>query len=219
MKHPAPYSDVFIPVFAELLIQHNCQNVLDPLAGTGKLARVKDFGYTGTVTCNELEEEWIDPQYKVDLWTIGDCRNMNLFKNGQFDAIITSPVYGNRLSDHHNALDGSKRISYTHNLGRELTQGNSGTLQWGQGYRYFHLQAYQECARVLKPGGLMVVNISNHIRAGKEIDAVGWTLTALQGFSLTLQEKRDFKTPRIRRGANANLRVPAESLLIMQKTT
>ena len=38
IKHPATYTDVFIPQFAELL--KNCKNVLDPFGGIGKLALI-----------------------------------------------------------------------------------------------------------------------------------------------------------------------------------
>lgn len=62
------------------------------------------------------------------------------YKDTFFDAICVSPVYGNRVSDSHNAKDGSKRVTYTHMLGRKLTDGNTGCLQWGEKYK----QAHQE---------------------------------------------------------------------------
>ena len=45
MQHPAKYSDVFIPIFADLL--KDCEIVLDPMAGTGKLALIKALGFNG----------------------------------------------------------------------------------------------------------------------------------------------------------------------------
>ena len=50
VKHPATYTESFIPKFAELLF--GCANVLDPFGGVGKLALIKEHGFTGKVVCN-----------------------------------------------------------------------------------------------------------------------------------------------------------------------
>ena len=57
VKHPATYTNSFIPVFAELL--NGCDTVLDIFAGVGKLAMIKEHGFIGKVVCNELEREVI----------------------------------------------------------------------------------------------------------------------------------------------------------------
>lgn len=36
------------------------------------------------------------------------------FRDRAFDGIVTSPCYGNRMADHHDARDDSKRNTYTH---------------------------------------------------------------------------------------------------------
>jgi hypothetical protein len=51
-------------------------------------------------------------------------------------------------------------------LGRPLTPGNSGALQWGEEYRALHVAVWTECRRVLKPGGIFVLNVKDHIRGG-----------------------------------------------------
>lgn len=56
VKHPAKYTDTLIPIFADLL--RDCPNVLDPMAGTGKIGQIKEHGYKGYIVCNELEPEW-----------------------------------------------------------------------------------------------------------------------------------------------------------------
>jgi hypothetical protein len=128
-KHPAVFTDSFIPIFAELLIGR--ENVLDIFAGVGKLALIKNYGFTGKVVCNELEKEWTESKYNVDEWYIGDSENMVWAKNNSFDAICTSPTYGNRMADHYNAKDKSKRITYKDYLGRDLNDENTGKMQWG----------------------------------------------------------------------------------------
>ena len=75
VKHPAKYTDSFIPKFSELL--KYCSNVLDPFGGVGKLALIKDYGFSGKVVCNEIEHEWVNTsEYDVDEWCIGDAANL-----------------------------------------------------------------------------------------------------------------------------------------------
>ncbi len=128
MKHPATYNNKFMPIFANLLKGYH--NILDPFAGTGKIGLIKEHGYIGKITCNEIEEEWINNcMYPIDNWYVSDASNMNWANDNKFDAICTSPTYGNRMADHHNAKDNSKRITYKHYLGRDLNVENTGKLQ------------------------------------------------------------------------------------------
>ena len=39
-KHPAKYSDIFIPVFAKILSKYDCHKILDPFAGIGKITEM-----------------------------------------------------------------------------------------------------------------------------------------------------------------------------------
>ena len=110
MKHPAKYTDCFLPIFFDLLKNTDC--VLDPMAGTGKLALIKDYGYKGAIICNDLEPDWQKGEiYNVDEWHFTDASNMNWAKNEQFDAICTSPTYGNRMADNFVASDKSHRVT------------------------------------------------------------------------------------------------------------
>lgn len=216
IKHPAVYTNSFIPVFAELL--EGKDNVLDVFGGTGKLALIKDFGFSGRVICNEIEKEWANSSvHQVDEWRIGDAAKMDWAKSETIDAICTSPTYGNRMADHFESKDGSSRITYRHTLGRCLSEHNTGRMQWGEKYRQKHLEVYKECFRVLKPSGSMIVNISNHIRNGEEIDVVAWHKEALRLSGFELIEERKIKTPRMGFGRNGNLRVECEVILVYIK--
>ena len=84
------------------------------------------------------------------------------FPDGAFDAIVTSPTYGNRYADHFTPKEGTEWTwrSYTLDLGRKLHPNNSGQLQWGPEYRTFHTRAWAQAVRVLCPGGRFVLNIS-----------------------------------------------------------
>ncbi len=215
IKHPATYTNSFIPKFAELLI--GCENVLDIFGGVGKLALIKEHGFTGKVVCNELEREWAETSpHNVDEWHIGDAANMEWAKSNSFDAICTSPTYGNRMADHHNAKDGSKRVTYKHFLGRDLNEANTGRMQWGEKYRQKHLEIYKECGRVLKNGGLMIVNVSDHIRKGQVVNVVEWHKQALTNFGMKLIDEIKIETPRMGFGQNAKSRVQHECILVFK---
>lgn len=216
IRHPAKFTDAFIPIFAKLL--QKTKNVLDPFAGTGKLALIKGYGYLGKVICNELECDWttLDP-YQVDEWHYGDAAAMLWCPSGSVDAICTSPCYGNRMADHHNARDGSRRITYTHCLGRQLHPENTGKMQWGEQYRQKHIAVYRECHRILCEKGLFIVNLSNHIRKGQEVDVVGWNKSVIPDLGFRLEDEIKVETPRMKRGENYNLRVQYESILVFRK--
>ncbi len=214
VKHPAKYTDSFIPKFAELL--SNCENVLDPFGGVGKLALIKQHGFKGRVVCNELEKEWTELcEYDVDEWSIGDAASLR-FANCEFDAICTSPTYGNRMADHFNAKDKSKRITYRHCLGRPLNEQNTGRMQWGDKYRQKHIEIYAECLRVLKHNGLMIVNVSDHIRKGEVVNVVDWHKQTLLNFGMELIEEIKIETPRMGFGQNAKSRVQHECILVFR---
>jgi SAM-dependent methyltransferase len=185
-KLPAVYLDSLFPLFYKLL--NHCDTVLDCMAGTGKIALVKEYGYEGKVFANDIEQEWADSNYPVDYWSQGDAAHMNLFKGGAFDAIITEPTRGNRLADRF-IKNSRNRTTYTQSMGRPLTPGNTGDMMWGSNYRMKHAEIYLECKRVLKPGGLMVVNIANYPRRGVVVDVVNWTKNCLVAQGLKLEEE------------------------------
>lgn len=171
IKHPAKYSDVLLPVFDRYLPDDNHQ-ILDPFAGTGKLKQIRP-----NCTLLEIEPEWADYCGAI----IGDATAMP-FEDAYFDAICTSPTYGNRMADSFQDKQVKKqykRNTYTHVLGRKLSDNNSGAMQWGDKYRQLHSKAWQECFRVLRKDGIFLLNISDHIRAGKIIPVTDWHIATL----------------------------------------
>jgi len=89
-------------------------------------------------------------------------------------------------------------------------------MRWGSEYRELHLRAWREVMRVLKPSGLFVVNVSNHIRKGTIQRVVEWHLEALLQLGLLLQAVEPVATPRMRLGANASVRVGCEHLIVVR---
>lgn len=215
VNHPAKYSQEFIPIFFKELKEYN--NVLDPFAGTGRIGLIKNYGFTGKIYANELEPEWLkENKYNCDVLTYCDAEFLP-YESSFFDAICTSPTYGNRMADCHNAKDNSKRNTYTHCLGHKLNDENTGKLQWGNKYREKHQKIYKELYRVLKDNGIFVINISNHIRKGVEIDVCGWTTECLQAIGFVNIKEYNIKTKRNKFGRNGNVRVENEKIIIFKK--
>jgi DNA modification methylase len=217
VNHPAKFSDQFIPIFAELLKHRD--SVLDPFAGTGKLALIKSYGFKGKIVCNEIEPEYSNSLiYPVDEWYVGDSADMKWAEDSSFDAICTSPTYGNRMADHFDAKDKSKRITYRHVLGRSLNPDNTGRMQWGDTYRNKHVEVYTECKRVLKPKGIMIINMSDHIRKGVVVPVTEWHKNTIVDLEFSLVKELKIETQRMGFGRNNNLRVNYESILVFEKS-
>lgn len=220
IKHPAKFNNKFIKIFADKL--KGCEKILDPFAGTGKIGEIKNFDFDGEIYCNEIEPEWCDHSNdKIDVWTSVDSEFLTMYDNDFFDAICTSPTYGNRMADSFKIPDknsGRKYITYTHYLGRKLTDGNTGSLQWGEEYKNKHTKIYKELFRVLKDNGLFIINIANHIRKGREIDVSSWTKQILIETGFTLEEEIKIETQKMKYGANKNLRIPYEYIFFFKKT-
>ena len=109
----------------------------------------------------------------------------------------------------------SKRNTYKHTLGRDPSPDSSTTMQWGPAYRDLHERVWRECARVLAPGALVLLNVSNHIRAGKEKHVAEWHLNAWLMLGARVHHARRIPTPRLGFGQNGDARVDGELLLVL----
>lgn len=214
VKHPATWNDKVLDVIADEIGRIPGPLVLDPFAGVGKLHRVLP-----QAVCVELEPIWAEISRPA---LVGNVLWLP-FGAGAFDAIVTSPVYGNRMSDSHDAKDGSERRSYTHDA-RAMTgdptytlhPDNAGLLQWGPTYRHFHRVAWTEVLRTLRPGGTFFLNCKNHIR-DRAIQPVNeWHLDVLMGLGLSLVWVKHVQTSGHRKGENRE-RVDHEIVALFEK--
>ena len=224
--------------------------VLDPFAGVGRVHELRRFGWQ--TVGGELEPAWAAAHPDT---IVADALAFPA-DDGAFDAVVTSPTWGSRMADHHDAKErctpcggtgtvtvqcvdlldrvdlgdaeavcekcgGSGvrdhvRNTYRHALGSPLTDGSSAAMNWGNDYRRFHRDWVVEARRLVKPGGLVIVNMSNHIRKGVEIDVIGWWLVALHAEGLLIRAVDSVPAGKLRHGANHELRVDGEVNIVYQ---
>lgn len=223
-RHPARFTDVILERAAALLAHygpHGERRLYDPFAGTGKGV---DFmaleGYRAIGT--ELEPEWAAQSPRVwacNAFAFMEAKQLDVAEGTEapFDVVFTSPAYGNRMADHHEAKDSSRRNTYRHALGRPLSEGSAAGLQWGDAYREFHKRAWRDVLGVLRPGGYFLLNVKDHIRAGRQVHVADWHRMTVRDLGLDLVESCFVETPGNRQGQNGSARVPGEWLLLFRK--
>ena len=210
-KHPAKYTDVLLGTFVDMLSE--CTTVLDPFGGTGKVYLINQWLPSLTITAVEIESEWA--LYSTGKRMVNGDATMLPIKSRIFDAVCTSPTYGNSMASTPRT---KPRISYVDQLGRRLATNNTGGYMWGDMYRELHSKTWAEVSRVLKPDGFIVLNIKNHIKDGKLVDVTGWHVGELQRIGFIEARRVNIPTPGMRRGRNHHLRVGYESVIKFERT-
>lgn len=212
-RHPAKFTDTILDEVEDLWARFDCRGpILDPFAGTGKIhglgerLGVETFGV-------EIEPEWARAHRRT---IVGDALALP-FPDGLFGAVVTSPTYGNRMADHHEARDSSRRNTYRHALGRPLTDGSSAGLQWGDEYRRFHERAWAEVARVLDVGGSFFLNVKDHVRRGEIVEVSEWHRETVEALGFVLVTRSLVAVSGNRQGENGHVRVPYENVFVFEK--
>lgn len=213
VRHPAKFSPDLLRVMSRYLKAGWL--VYDPFGGVGGLHRIASATGAKTV-CGEIEPRVIANARGTR--SIAANAMYLPFGDETFDAISTSPTYGNRMSDvYPNWKPDRDDRTYSHSFGFTLHPENSGTMNWGTKYRALHESAWGEAFRILNPGGLFLLNISDHIRAGRRIYVSAWHLNTLRVLGLRLLKTHAIKTPRITYGSNWDLRCSVEYIFVLQK--
>ncbi len=208
-EHPAKYTDALLSAFVKML--EGKQRVLDPFGGTGKIFLLNHWYPEIEIQAVEIEPEWaaINPRT-----ILGNALHLQ-WDDEYFDAICTSPAYGNKFADKY--CEGRTHIGYPYSLKRNLHPDNAGAMQWGDKYRQFHVVAWLEAKRVLCVGGVFVLNIKNHIRAGEEQLVTEWHIDTLQSLGFELVEHVKINTPSMRYGTNREKRIEYENVIEFER--
>ena len=210
--HPAKFSPAILKRLSEILIDDAL--VLDPFAGTGLIHSIPNIISWGV----EIEPEWAGMHPRT---VVGDATALP-FGNRSFFYIVTSCVYGNRMSDHHDAKDGSVRNTYKHSLGRDLHPNNAGRMHYAKGkrglaYRTLHRKAWREAWRVLRPGGCLVLNVKNFYKGDELVNVAGWHRWTLRKIGFELIERHVVSVKGNKHGENRDRRVPFEYVYVFRK--
>ena len=226
-KHPAPFPRPILDVSSRRLEEFapHGGRLLDPFVGTGGIAAIgRPWEFYGV----EIEPEWAFQAQNAGLnILVGDSRNLP-WETGFFDAVATSPCYGNRLADQYapNMADPKHRMrrSYRIFLGRPLSEGSAARLNWtrhGNDYRTLHADVWKECTRVLRPGGVFLLNCKNHLADGVLQRVTEWHLGVIfdLGFSLLTADavllRGDQNTASMR--SRGQLLVDFETVIVLRK--
>jgi hypothetical protein len=215
VQHCAKYSDALLPVARHML---GCIAGLpagafgvDQFAGTAKGVEYINRETAWVMQGIELEPEWARPELHVRQGTALSLP----FSDQTVDFFFTSPTYGNRMADVD--MRDSVAGTYAKSLGRRSSEGSSNHLQWGDKYRQFHIDAWNEADRVLRPHGWFLLNIKDHYR-NKQLQYVPeWHRGVFLGMGYTPVDQAFVDTPGNRHGANSELRVDGEWLYLFQK--
>jgi len=221
-RHPAKFSTDVLRTINSIVTAHRDERtarILDPFAGTGRVHELALAGEVATLGI-EIEREWAS-MHPSTVW--GDARHAwSLIRAGagwtEVDFICTSPTYGNRMADSHNARDASRRNTYTHAIGRKLAEANTGAMQWGPDYRRLHEEVYAAAVPLLASNGLFVLNVSDHIRNREVMPVTAWHVEALEWLGLAEVKRHEVETPRLRFGENHEARIEHESVIVLART-
>lgn len=211
VSHPAKFSDPIMEAITRTLkavlppgTLAGEPLVLDPFAGTGRIHRLQAEGYL-TVGV-ELEPEWAEMHPAT---ICGDStRLFQLVREhvtGVVDAVVTSPCYGNRMADTYAGdAKGSRRFTYRTHLGRDLSPGSAAGLQWGDAYRELHRRVWAQCAMLVRPGGWMLLSMSDHVRNDWTQPVTLWHATTLTELGFRLKRWEPIETQRVGMGSTGS---------------
>jgi len=224
--HPAKYSQPILRTIETILLAESLKSdheitVFDCFGGTGLIHSLAMPGFIRTEAI-EIEPEWAASH---PLTKVGNALHVDV-PDDHYDVICTSPTYGNRMADHHEARDDSKRMTYRHQLGRMPNPDSSATLPWGQKYWDFHRKVWIEQSRILRPGGLFILNTKDFYRTrtlkGARVQELVEVTRWHVEFLLTLGYKVISTTPvpvnGMRMGTNHKKRVPHEMVVGLRKS-
>jgi hypothetical protein len=231
-SHPAPFSEPIMDLLKSLIADWEGP-ILDPYAGIG---RVHELGRDDTWGI-EIEPEWamahdrtlVGDSSKI-VATSGDlfCANWNEDPAPYLprpNGIVTSPDYGNRMADQYLGTPEERRLreeegvmprrrSYAISLGRKVSEGSAAKYGFGPEYQELHRRIFTAVTDVCNPGARLALNVSDHFAAYTRIYVTSWWVEMIAALGWNIERMIPVGTRRFRDGANSDLRVDAESIIL-----
>jgi tRNA G10 N-methylase Trm11 len=212
VKHPAVMGGHILEACKKFLPPQGAR-ILDPFAGIGTTAKLlPEYQVVGV----EIEKEWAEQE---DSTICGDSFAV-VPTLGLFDAILTSPAYGNRMADDFNASNSSSRITYRHRLGRPLSERTTANCHFGRKkleYETLHEGIWKVCVEALKPGGVFILNCKDFIANGETKEVTKWHISVLEGLGLLTESEEKVPSKGMRFGANREKRIDYEWVVALRK--
>lgn len=209
MKHPARFNQEILDALAIEVDKRSINSILDPFGGTGGIFRIPTKRKIH-IEALEIEPEWAAVDSRI---TLGDATSIP-WPDEYFDAIVTSPTYGNRMADKTKG-----RRNYVAFLGRMLSANNTGQLNWSgkqkERYQKLHILAWKECYRVSRR--YLLLNFKDHWRRKKLEKVSDWHKQTLEEIGFVLEEIVKVESGGYTRGRNRELRESHEMIMIFRK--
>lgn len=212
VRHPAVMGPHILEVCKRFLPTERCR-ILDPFAGVGTTARLLP-GHD--VVGIEIERDWALQSNS----TIHGNSLEIIPTLGKFDVILTSPCYGNRMADDFVSKDSSRRVTYRHYLGKELSEGTASNLYFGKKnkkYENFHESIWRLCVDSLRDNGLFILNCKDFICNGEVREVTEWHVDLLKSLGMVEIVRESVYSKGMRLGANGKARVDYENVICLRK--
>jgi len=243
--HPAKFSNTILRKIDDILEAYEITDILDPFGGVGGVFNFGPAFIVCNEIEHEWALQAKENTFWFHHSVVQSNALHLPFRDGAFKACVTSPTYANRMADKHDAKEKCsscagtgidhlplgaekpcvkcggkghreyKRLTYKHQLGRDLHPSNSGGMQWGDAYRDFHHNAWTEVSRVCRE--FFILNVSDHIRARKVIPVSEWHVQKIESLGWLLVERNEVETPRMKFGQNNDLRISHENIFVFRR--
>lgn len=247
--HPCPFPDEIVNAARSLLPVDRYPRIVDPFAGIGRVHKLPNETvgielepewaewHPSTVVGDAREIPYPDGHFDGAFTSPCYGNRMADSYTGENDTCVICAGEGRERIKAPETTEGhvvglvecrhcggsgrkpSRRRTYRISLGRSLSDGNAGAMQWGPEYRRLHAAAWRELARVVRADGRFVLNVKNHIRGGTVRPVAEWHLDTLVG---SLNWRLDRIVPVAatgwKVGANADLREDHEFVFALRRT-
>lgn len=245
IKHPAQFTPAVVDVMVKVLDQHDVTGLaIDPFAGPG-MSLHRFANPDRKIVGIEIEPPWVTaPEVKQGDATVmkGVRRNSvsaflsswvygNRFSDSHNaqercrECKGTGKIGRKKCSKCENGRRNHTRRGYTHDIREQtgdetyaLHENNAGRMHFrSEQYKDLHRKHAALALEKAKPGGIYVLNVSDFVERGQIVHAATWHLNTMQAAGWLWIDAYAIATPRMRYGANNQLRPENEWVFVFRK--